>query len=62
LQVLTQERSQAIADRLMNFGISETRFEVKGLGSSLPIAPNTTNLNRAKNRRTDITLIPIYEQ
>jgi outer membrane protein OmpA-like peptidoglycan-associated protein len=62
LQVLTQERSQAIADRLMNFGISETRFEVKGLGASLPIAPNTTNPNRAKNRRTDITLIPIYEQ
>jgi outer membrane protein OmpA-like peptidoglycan-associated protein len=62
LQTLTQERSQAIADRFISFGISEGRFEIRGLGASMPIAPNTTNINRAKNRRTEITLTPIYEQ
>ncbi len=62
LQLLTQERSQAIADRFINFGINESRFEVKGFGSSMPIAPNTTKPNQAKNRRVEITIVPIFEQ
>ena len=29
------------------------------LGASLPVVPNSTNANRAKNRRIQITLVPI---
>lgn len=59
LQVLTDERSQAIADRLMSAGVLAERMEIKGLGASLPIAPNSTRANRAKNRRVVLVLTPI---
>lgn len=58
LQVLTQERAQAIADKLMSVGVDQNRIEVKGLGASVPVAPNTTAVNRAKNRRIEVILVP----
>ena len=58
LQVLTQERAQAIADKMMSVGIGQNRIDVKGYGGESPVAPNTTNANRAKNRRIDVLLIP----
>ncbi len=58
LQTLTTERAQAIADRLMTVGVDPSRIDVKGFGAALPIAPNTTNSNRAKNRRIDVILVP----
>lgn len=60
LQTLTQERAQAVADRLISFGASQDRIEAKGFGASLPVAPNSTNANRAKNRRILVTLVPIF--
>ncbi len=59
LQMLTQERAQAIADRLLTYGVTQDRIETRGLGASLPIVPNSTNANRARNRRVQITLVPI---
>ncbi len=59
LQMLTQERAQAIADKLLTFGVTQDRVEARGMGASLPVAPNSTNANRAKNRRIQITLVPI---
>jgi outer membrane protein OmpA-like peptidoglycan-associated protein len=61
LQILTQERAQAIADKMLAFGVSRDRVEAKGFGASLPVAPNSTNRNRAKNRRIEIILIPILD-
>ncbi|MDQ3801144.1 MAG: OmpA family protein [Acidobacteriota bacterium] len=58
LQNLTQTRAQTVLDRLTAGGVEASRIEVKGYGASLPVAPNTTNLNRAKNRRVDVILIP----
>lgn len=55
---LTQQRSQAIADRMAGFGIASGRIEPKGLGAAIPVAPNTTNANRAKNRRVQLILVP----
>ncbi len=59
LQNLTQERAQAVIDKLLNVGVSENRVEAKGFGASIPVAPNTTNANRGKNRRTELILIPM---
>ncbi|MDQ3181759.1 MAG: OmpA family protein [Acidobacteriota bacterium] len=59
LQTLTQERAQAIADKIMSLGVTTDRVETKGFGGSLPVAPNSTNANRAKNRRVMIILTPI---
>lgn len=58
LQILTQERAQAVADKIMSVGVDQSRIEVKGLGATLPIAPNTTNVNRGKNRRVEVILVP----
>ncbi len=58
LESLTIQRSRAIAERLSQLGVSETRIEPRGLGASLPVAPNTTNAQKAKNRRVQMILVP----
>lgn len=58
LELLTTERARAISDKIMSFGINQERIEAKGLGAALPVAPNSTNANRAKNRRVQIILTP----
>ena len=58
LGALTEQRARLIADRLAGFGVTNGRIEVKGMGASLPVAPNTTNANRAKNRRVNLILVP----
>jgi outer membrane protein OmpA-like peptidoglycan-associated protein len=62
LQDLTQKRSRAVADKLSAFGIDGSRVESKGMGATLPIAPNTTNINRARNRRVQIIMSPIIRK
>ena len=58
LESLTQQRSKAIADRLAEFGLQNTRIEPRGMGAAAPVASNTTNANRARNRRVEMILIP----
>lgn len=58
LNTLTEERAQAIADRLMSAGVSESRLAPKGYGATVPVASNNTRANRAKNRRVQIVLVP----
>jgi len=60
LQILTQERAQAIVDKMTSYGIAQDRFEAKGFGANLPVAANTTNANRAKNRRVQLILVPTF--
>ncbi len=59
LQSLTQTRAQTIADKITALGASADRIEAKGYGAALPVAPNSTNANRAKNRRVQIVLTPM---
>jgi outer membrane protein OmpA-like peptidoglycan-associated protein len=58
LQTLTQERATAITDKMVVLGISQNRLEAKGLGATFPLVSNTTNANRAKNRRVQVILVP----
>ncbi|MEO8572616.1 MAG: OmpA family protein [Pyrinomonadaceae bacterium] len=58
LSALTDQRARSIAERLVGFGVADVRIETKGMGATLPVAPNTTNLNRAKNRRVNLILVP----
>lgn len=57
IQTLTDKRSYAVADKLTSLGVPEGRIVAKGFGASLPVAPNTTAANRAKNRRLHVVLI-----
>jgi outer membrane protein OmpA-like peptidoglycan-associated protein len=56
LQQLTQDRARVLSERLAAAGVDVTRMQTTGMGASNPIAPNTTLANRARNRRTEITL------
>ncbi|HSI89045.1 MAG TPA: OmpA family protein [Pyrinomonadaceae bacterium] len=58
LEQLTRQRSQILAERLGVFGIPNGRIETRGLGASIPVAPNNTNANRARNRRVQMILVP----
>jgi outer membrane protein OmpA-like peptidoglycan-associated protein len=57
LQQLTQDRARVLAERFITAGVDGTRIEANGMGASNPIAPNTRANSRARNRRTEITLM-----
>jgi OOP family OmpA-OmpF porin len=53
---LSNERADAVKNYLLGKGLPEARIESKGYGDTKPIADNTTNDGRAKNRRVQIVL------
>ena len=55
---LSRERASSVAAYLQGQGVKSSRFEVLGLGSSNPIASNSTATGRAQNRRVEIKIIP----
>lgn len=46
---------------LKNKNLDPTRFSAKGFGEHQPIVPNTSEENRAKNRRVEVLILPNYE-
>jgi len=50
---LSQKRAEAIVAALVEKGIAETRFTAVGKGSHSPIASNSSEEGRAKNRRVE---------
>lgn len=52
-QTLSEARSKAIVDKLVELGISADRLSASGKGQSSPIADNGTDEGRAKNRRVE---------
>ncbi|OLE50989.1 MAG: hypothetical protein AUG51_24775 [Acidobacteria bacterium 13_1_20CM_3_53_8] len=57
LQKLTQDRAQAIAERLVSAGVDSGRIQATGQGGGNPLASNATLSGRQRNRRTEITFI-----
>ncbi len=55
LQQLTQERARVLSDRFQSAGVDPSRIQANGMGASNPLAPNTTSVGRARNRRVEIT-------
>lgn len=53
---LSVDRAQSVRDYLAGRGIQPTRIETSGRGSHEPIADNTSDAGRAKNRRVEILL------
>ncbi len=52
--VLSKRRAQAVANYLIERGVARRRITVEGKGFTQPLVPNTTDENRAKNRRVEI--------
>lgn len=53
---LSRARAQAVADHIAQRGIDPQRLIVKGLGSSAPVADNSTAHGRELNRRIEFEL------
>jgi len=53
---LSEKRANAVKVYLLKKGLKEVRVEAKGLGSSQPVAGNSTEAGRSKNRRVEIVL------
>ena len=53
---LSRARAQAVADHIVQRGIDPQRLIVSGLGSSVPVADNSTAQGRELNRRIEFEL------
>lgn len=56
-QQLAESRCKSVQTYLVSKGIDISRLSVKGLGETKPKFPNTSEVNRAKNRRTEFKII-----
>ncbi|WP_370212718.1 OmpA family protein [Roseovarius sp.] len=57
-QALSERRANAVADVLMNGGVSFNRIQTYGRGEDQPLASNLTAEGRAQNRRVEIVILP----
>lgn len=57
---LSQNRAQAVANYLAQRGVNPVRIATQGFGSSRPLAgnDNSTEAERAANRRVEIRIVP----
>jgi OOP family OmpA-OmpF porin len=53
-QVLSEKRAQAVVAWLTGHGVTSARLKSKGWGQTKPVADNTTDEGRGKNRRVEL--------
>jgi outer membrane protein OmpA-like peptidoglycan-associated protein len=53
---LSEKRAASVKEYLLRKGLKDERIETKGFGSSKPIADNSTEAGRSRNRRVEIVL------
>ena len=58
-QALSEARANSVLNYLVQKfpGLTASQFTVKGYGESKPVAPNTSPLNMAKNRRVEFVVL-----
>jgi OOP family OmpA-OmpF porin len=54
---LSQKRAKAVYDHLISVGVEAKRLRYKGYGETKPVLPNTSEENRAKNRRIEFKVL-----
>ena len=54
--VLSENRANSVKFYLVGKGISESRLTTEGFGDTMPVVPNTTAANKAKNRRVEFVV------
>jgi outer membrane protein OmpA-like peptidoglycan-associated protein len=53
---LSQKRAESVKSYLLKKGLKQNQIEAKGYGAEKPIADNSTEAGRSKNRRVEIVL------
>ncbi|MFA4972033.1 MAG: OmpA family protein [bacterium] len=61
-QQLSERRANAVRDYLIGKGIESSRLAAVGYGETRPVADNNTVEGRARNRRTEFTVVQIAPQ
>lgn len=54
---LSAARAASVVKYLTDRGIAESRLKPRGYGETKPLVPNDSDENRAKNRRTEFTIL-----
>ncbi len=55
-QQLSERRAQSVAKTLVGIGMQPQNIQTRGLGSSQPVADNSTSSGRTENRRVSIVV------
>lgn len=61
-QTLSENRARTVANYLTSQGVSAARVRSQGFGETMPVADNTTEEGRARNRRVEIKIVPITQE
>jgi outer membrane protein OmpA-like peptidoglycan-associated protein len=56
-QPLSQKRAESVANFLISKGVAHDRMTTVGNGANQPVASNTTEEGRRKNRRVEIAIV-----
>jgi outer membrane protein OmpA-like peptidoglycan-associated protein len=54
---LSENRAKSVVSFIVSKGIDPKRLTAKGFGATKPVAENTSEENRAANRRTELKII-----
>ena len=55
---LSEKRAEAVRSFLMSKGVQNSRMSSHGLGSTVPVADNSTSAGKAQNRRVEVYILP----
>jgi outer membrane protein OmpA-like peptidoglycan-associated protein len=59
---LSVARAEAVVDALTKRGVKPERLYAVGYGETLPLVPNTTKANKAKNRRIEFKILDAHQK
>lgn len=59
---LSLRRADTVVEYLVNRGVRPVRIQAYGYGEQYPVATNRTAEGRSRNRRVELTLIPIRQR
>lgn len=61
-QTLSENRARTVAGYLQSRGVPAARIRSQGFGETMPVADNTTEAGRTKNRRVEIKIVPVTQE
>jgi outer membrane protein OmpA-like peptidoglycan-associated protein len=61
-QTLSENRARTVANYLTSRGVGAARIRSQGYGETMPVADNTTDEGRRKNRRVEIKIVPVTQE
>lgn len=60
--LLSERRAQSVVNYLLEHGVPEDQIVAKGYGLTQPMVPNTSDENRALNRRVEFKILDVEEK